>query len=316
MELFVNELSLHGQFNPVSDFTKALKSLMGCKKVAERYRYPFYCNRSITEYSVGPDISFRQAVINVGNKDLTRLVMRWVDKHGPFLPDEQQHNPSEYFEWNKELVTDRSLGEAAFRTIDGSLAAVISFTPSNFLEHPLNVIWRQSETEGTPCEVPNFWDVAELETHIAQFQPPPASWTEMLEQAQARFVHLAFLDNLHNGLAGEPFNYTVANSIMERLRVLNRIKDSFDDEGTLTAEGNQLKHDFFQGQRAWFSDESDTNKQHFKNEMTFTKPDGQPIFCPYHGKISYRYFRIHHSWPIRHDEPLYIAYIGPKITKS
>lgn len=28
------------------------------------------------------------------------------------------------------------------------------------------------------------------------------------------------------------------------------------------------------------------------------------------------FYWIHHSWPIRPDQPLYIAYIGPKITKN
>lgn len=50
--------------------------------------------------------------------------------------------------------------------------------------------------------------------------------------------------------------------------------------------------------------------------MTFKDEHGNPLECFWHGKISTSYYRIHFSYPITHDEPLYIAYIGPKLTKQ
>lgn len=316
MELFVNELSLHGQFHSTGDFRKALKCMLDCKNIAERHRHPFYCIRTIHQRPVDPRTSFQQAVMNIGNININRLVMRWIDKHGPFLPDEQKHDSGEYFEWASQVVTDCSLGEAAFRSTHGNHTAIVSFHPSDFLEHSLHIIWRHSDTTVTLCSIPNFWDVAELERYLTQLQPPPESWSAMLEYVQTECCHLTFLDDLHDSLTSEPFNQTIANTVMERLRVLNQLKTCFNDEGKLTPEGHKILHNYFQGERAWFSDESDSNKQKFKQELTFKKADGEEIFCPYHGKMSHRYFRIHHSWPIRHEEPLYIAYIGPKITKN
>jgi hypothetical protein len=52
--------------------------------------------------------------------------------------------------------------------------------------------------------------------------------------------------------------------------------------------------------------------------MTFPHPErvGETLFCPWHGKVQTPQIRIHFSGTtIRHDQPLYVVYIGPKIAK-
>ena len=39
------------------------------------------------------------------------------------------------------------------------------------------------------------------------------------------------------------------------------------------------------------------------------------LFCPWHGKVQTPQLRVHFSYPIRANEPLYIVYVGPKLTK-
>ena len=40
------------------------------------------------------------------------------------------------------------------------------------------------------------------------------------------------------------------------------------------------------------------------------------LFCPWHGKVSTRTLRIHFSpGQIRASDPLYVVYVGPKLTK-
>lgn len=95
------------------------------------------------------------------------------------------------------------------------------------------------------------------------------------------------------------------------------MKDCFDDRGKRTPEGHTLYQKHFTGDKAWFSDSSDTEKARFKNELIFKHPanPNEVLFCPWHGKVKTPQLRIHFSWPIREDQPLYIVYVGPKITK-
>jgi hypothetical protein len=58
MDLFVNELSLHGQFSSFAPFVAALKEVLGCRSVAERYRHPFFCLRAIAECEALPGATF------------------------------------------------------------------------------------------------------------------------------------------------------------------------------------------------------------------------------------------------------------------
>ncbi|MEI7996656.1 MAG: hypothetical protein WCH01_17300 [Methylococcaceae bacterium] len=85
-----------------------------------------------------------------------------------------------------------------------------------------------------------------------------------------------------------------------------------------TDEGNRLYQEHFTGDKAWFSTSSDDEKIEFKNELTFNHPNNkdEKLFCPWHGKIKTPQIRIHFSYPIRADKPLYVPYIGLKITKK
>jgi hypothetical protein len=71
------------------------------------------------------------------------------------------------------------------------------------------------------------------------------------------------------------------------------------------------------GDNAWFSDSSEAEKNEFEESLTFPHPvePGQTLFCTWHGKVKTQQIRIHFSWPVRWDTPLYILYVGPKITR-
>lgn len=312
MELFANELSLHGQFVHVSDFYATLKQVWNCKEIANRYDIPVFCLRTIAERLVTDTLTFRQAV--APNKNIARAVMTWIDKNGPFWDETQQHDPDEYFDYHGEVVTEHSLGEVAFRHYHDGSSATLSFHPSQFTMNPLVVTWRHSDTQQEVIQVPNFWDCELLEAYVKTMRPEPTSWAELLEHVQKDFTNLVFLDSLMDGLNAEPFNKTIATQITHRLSILNTLKSCYDEQGKRTQEGHDILQQYFHGKKALFTDESESNKQKFRQELTFKTPDGTAIFCPEHGKISYRTFRIHYS-AIRHDEPLYIAYIGYKITR-
>lgn len=316
MDLFVNERSLHGQFRSSDQFVDALKEIIGCRGIAERYRSPFYCLRIIAQHEALPGVSFKDAVRQTSNRTLISIVMSWLDKHGPFWEDVRRHGSDEWFEHEGEIVTDSSLGEAAFRLADSQSATAISFRESRYCKSPLQIMWQRLNNTSTDLELQNVWAQADLEAYLHAHARSPQSWAELIEQAQIRYQGLTFISDILNPLAGEPFNSTIAEGVLRLLGILNRLKNCYDAETALTAEGHQIMKDFFQGDRALFTDESETNKRTFARQLTFRLPSGEEIFCPYHGKISFRYYRVHHSWPVRPDQPLYIAYIGPKITKS
>ena len=108
-----------------------------------------------------------------------------------------------------------------------------------------------------------------------------------------------------------------AHRLTSLLDTLNQLKQSFDDKGTLTAEGLRLYQDRFTGSRAWFSDSSASEKSEFQTGLTFRHPEinDEYLFCPWHGKVSASTLRVHFSWPVSSSEPLYVVYMGPKITK-
>jgi hypothetical protein len=316
MDLFVNELSLHGQFNTSSTFVRSLKEMLSCRRVAERYRRPFWCPRALATREALPGLTLREAVQQTRDANIIRLVMAWLDRHGPFWDDTRSHNPDDYFEHAGEVVTDCGLGEAAFRLGRAQAAASVGFAESSFCHSPLPIIWRRSDTSSDALDLLNFWQPETLEAYLRDLEAAPQSWAELIAQAQVRFQQLTLIDSILDGLHGEPFSPTIAERVLVLLGILDRLKICFDADARFSVEGHQLLQQYFHGDRALFTDESETNKRTFARQLTFRLSSGATLFCPYHGKISFRYYRVHHSWPIRPDEPLYIVYIGPKITRG
>ena len=93
-----------------------------------------------------------------------------------------------------------------------------------------------------------------------------------------------------------------AEHLLSRLDILHRLRNCFDQHGKRTQEGHKIYTDYFTGARAWFSDFADTEKEEFKEALTFSHPETprEFLFCTWHGKVNYRPpLRIHFSWPIQ-----------------
>jgi hypothetical protein len=102
------------------------------------------------------------------------------------------------------------------------------------------------------------------------------------------------------------------------LTILEQIALETLPDSSLTPAGMELLRKFFQGANPPFTDESVPNKRDFAKDLSFPDPaNGQQIlFCPWHGKISSGFFRIHFEWPRpRGQRQIKVVYIGPKITK-
>lgn len=317
MKFYLNELSLHNQYSSKYDFLPSLKEILKCKQAINKSGYPFYCSKIVLQQKVFQNNTFMQAVLTGDDKNIKRLVMIWISKDGPFWDDSRfrLHAPDDYLECNGQIVTDLALGEAAFQNFNNQDSCSISYSPSNYQVTPIIVTWHKENAQES-VEVLNLWEFKTVEDLLPQLKPVLSSWDDFTKKVKTEYTNLYFLDSFEERLQGLSFNLTIAERALELLNILNTLKTCFDDEGRRTSEGHEVIEKYFQGERALFSDESNTNKNDFKKEMTFPAPGGTEIFCSHHGKILHRIFRLHFSWPVRKDEPLYIAYLGPKITKK
>lgn len=146
MELFFNECSLHGQFGAIEEFETALENLMEMRQTAIRFNRELYCNRNGINSKVTQGLTIHQ-VINSIEKNKARAFMGWLSRTGPYWEDTRGHSEGEYFECQGEIVTDAAIGECAFCTFSNRQAQLVSITPSNWVNSPLNVSWDSSASQ-------------------------------------------------------------------------------------------------------------------------------------------------------------------------
>ena len=182
---------------------------------------------------------------------------------------------------------------------------------------PIDVLWVRDESGNVGVSVPNHWEIASVRGPWQPTRHVPTLWETLDERVRHEFMRLTFLQNAFEPLEGHPFVPSAAERVRVLLHTLNEFKGCFDRDGRRNAEGHRLYENHFKGDKHWFSDSSRAEKDDFRKEMTFPNPDqpGQTLFCPWHGKVKIQQIRIHFSWPVRSDTPLYIAYVGPKITR-
>ncbi|QPJ61719.1 MAG: hypothetical protein G3M70_07390 [Candidatus Nitronauta litoralis] len=316
MELLVNDLSIQGQFQEVTEFKQAIKRVMKMRDVARRYGHPIYCHRNIPYVDVTKTQNMKQ-VIQFFSHEEKRALTQWLTKNGPFWEDDRNHSPDDYFEYKEEIVTDTALGEAAYSSFQGIEKRLVSLKPSSWEISPLNVSWNHDSGAVFKIDIFNHWEIEELENILKSLQPPIESWTELGEVAKDRFQNLTFSESCFEYLKGEPYAPGASRQIQVLLNTLNCFVECFDSNGKRTPEGQQIYQDHFTGQKAWFTDSSDSEKNEFKSKLTFSHPEinGQNLFCPMHGKEKSRQLRIHYSWTGRAYDPLFVVYVGPKLTK-
>ena len=315
VELIFNELSIQGQFYDSVSFRNAIDNVMSIRQMARRYDRELQCHRNVSNRPVKGTQILPQCIGSL-DKDSQRVLMQWLTRHGPFWEDFQQHAADDWLEYEGCIVTDTAVGEAAYCVAHGVERALVSIDPSSWLTSPLPVDWRYNSSVKR-INVSNYWSVNELEKFLANAPSSLLSWEDLATTARNRYPELIFAPDCFEPLKGHPFNKGSADRMLLRIGVLNSMKNSFDQQGKRTSEGHTLYQKYFTGEKAWFSDSSDREKDRFAKELTFPHPadPDKTIFATWHGKVKTPQLRIHFSWPIRADKPLYIVYAGPKITK-
>lgn len=313
MDLLLNDLSIHRQFQSIAEFQEAIQRIVEMRESAHRLGRRLYCHRNTVNRPIDASTTVF-AALQTFTKDEKRSLLAWLTKHGPFWEDALEHSPDLVLEAGREIVTETAVGEAAYCAALGIDRRLVSFTPSQWESSPVTVTMSDNGSTGIP--VANYWTQPDLETALQAAEPPISTWPQLEAVCRARFQMLRFSAECFRHLEGQPFVPGAANRIVSRLEILDRLMGAVDDSGHHTPEANWLLREHFNGERAWFSDSSITEKRDFRRELTFNHParPGETMFCPWHGKVSNPPFRIHFSWPVPAGEPLYIVYVGRKIT--
>jgi len=318
MHIFVNELSVHEQFADFREFRAALSKMMKIRNVARRFGCEVQCQTTLLyDRKPMPNLSLREAVGRLSDQNEKRSIMSWLSKAGPFWDGQGCHDPDEYLECGNDVVTDTSVGEAAFRLMHDMSTGLVSFFPSAWDFTPVEVIWRR-EAEGGSVRVArleNWWCSKDLDEAL-QKMPPLNTWDNFRKAAVNRFGQLKFSKGCFASLAGKTFSQAAAKRFWERLDILNRLSGARGEDGMRTKEGHQIYQMHFTGDNAWFCDSSDTEKRKFREALTFPHPsDGVATLFPWHGRVAHNNMRLHFSWPPKAGEPMYVVYVGPKLTK-
>ena len=318
MEFFANEMSIHQQFNDLPTFQDAVGRLMAMRSVARRFGLDVYSHRALLDVEPVPGVWMQQAVQGLASNE-RRALMSWLTHQGPFWDDIRRHDADDWLECRGEIVTDSAVGEAAYRTMHGVECALISATPSDWDYSPVEVTLSR-ETEGLDdrnATLDNWRGGAALKEWLLNASPSIRSWADLGELSRTRFTRLTFADRCFEPLAGVPFARSAADRMVFLLSALDSFAREFDASGSRTPEGSRIYREYFSGEEALFSDSSVTEKRNFRARLTFPRPErpGESMFCTWHGKVSHMTLRLHFSWPVRADEPVYVVYAGPKLTK-
>lgn len=324
MELMLNELSIHGQFHDSTTLRDALSRIMAMKKLADDSKRVLYCRKGTLYTRLA---RAGTPLIEVLSRDLSRdqirVIRRWLDTSGPFWEEEDappNHDSGDMFECNDDDITGYGLAEAAYRNSTRSDLRMVSVSVSPSEEWnytPLTVNWLKQDGTDEEISVCNYWEPSTLKEALEQSAPPPESWSDLEDVARQRFVNLNFTQDSFRHLKGRSLSpKSLPDKILRCLKVLDDIRSA----GLGSKVGRELYDEYFQGDNAWFSNSSDSEKNNrkFREDMTFHIADtNDRHFCPWHGKVKTRHgpLRIHFTWPVPPGGQLYVVYMGDKLTR-
>ncbi|MET0398207.1 MAG: hypothetical protein ABW277_15505 [Longimicrobiaceae bacterium] len=322
MRWYINDHSLQGQFPDAPAFEAILRALLASRKRSQGLRSQLRTTRTFSAQLVTFDLTVRTAMQQSRDRDLKIEVLSWLNKTGPFIDDDRLLEAEDYFEYAGVDVTEGGLGEAARRVKAGETASTFSFEGGkvDFRISPLRVDHGLADDRLGIIDVANTWTVEDLTAAALSAAAPILSWRELVLSARERFPQLLIPDSvyLNSKLSREPFDAVIRDRALVLLSYLDGYMAGRLSNGEEGPRAREIVEKFFSGDRALFTGESTTNERAFKDDLTFPDPGkGKPIFAPWHGKISHRFFRMHFEWPVPAGaQKLKILYLGPKITKG
>lgn len=323
MNAYVNELSLHGQFESPTAFLDALRHLLRMHRHCARFNTSMFCSRVMfAQRPVVAGSTARAVIYAHASREIRSLFLAWLDRSGPFWDDAPLHDQQAWFVvrngGREEIATQTGLAECLAYCLAGGRGVTVSVAPSDYAYTPVSV-----ETEprggGGPirCPLDNFWELGHFAAVLVAEQPLE-SWADLERSARARFGRLCIAGAAFQSLENQPYSRAVAEDIVMLLDVLDRLSGCVGDDGRLDASGTELHKTYFTGHRPRFTDSSDDEKATFRQALTFVNPHtGVHEMFSWHGKVRMdRQYRIHFEWPKRDpSRPLPVVFIGQKLTR-
>lgn len=317
MRAYVNELALAEACATASPQHKPLLELLKARHHHKALVRALFCARAMPQVEVRDGLSLRDLGHQLPKESRNSLFI-WTDRQGPFIDDDRQAADPDTFWFGDDEVTNGGLGEAARRRLSNQPAVVLSpvyESTSRFAEDALAIIQGLLPDEAIErVQVQNYLHADQLAEDIAAAEPEPTNWPDSLTLARRRFDRLWIGTHCDSSLSRHTFRPSQSRRMFELFRVLQEVMQAMDAGGDLSGKGKRLIQKHFVGQRAWFTDESDTRKQ---SPANFTFPDpagGANLICFWHGKISHQGFRMYFEWPpAMPTERLRVVYIGPHL---
>jgi len=313
MVLF-NDASLHGQFPAFPPFQDSLRSLWQIRELLRANGHPLRVSRSFRTRNITSSQTLNDFLGSI-SRDLKNRLLVWLDREGPFWEEERKHDGGEYFESCGHVVTDTGLAEAAHIQIeDNSQVSVVSLSPSDFLLNPLSVSWLGRKDDDLMIEVRNCWNEELARLLAADTEVASQTWDELFAWSERMCPNLRFSPDIRKHVELQ-FIPNVANRTKVLLAALNQIVQALNNSDKESF--SRLKREWMEGGEARFSPSSPSELNEFGTDLEFLDPRTQSkVLCSWHGKIQTPQYRIHFEWPMPEGaEQLFVAYIGPKITK-
>jgi hypothetical protein len=308
MPVFIfNDRSLNQYYNDFDLFKQNMREfLQFYKLVSVKHSHKIYIFRNeFFSISVCND-SFRNVINNTRyfSSEQKRQFLVILDKGQPYLPDESAIPREMAFSYNNEAIPNTGLAESAYLRYMDESAPLYSISNSEFQSNILKVRMFQNSSLLKEQDVVNYFSIAELEQWAKDLQQPLISWKDVFDYIAMHFNWLELTEDVKKSLKKETFDAIICGGIIQRLDIINRMPGTQSED-----EYQELDNKYWHGDRALFSDESESRKNDLKDKLTFLV-NGKKTLCSYHGKISHKAFRIYMSSKPKLREKVYIVYIG------
>jgi hypothetical protein len=295
-------------YNDHESFKTLLREITSFYKVAKKYEHIIYIHTKTIADTQICNIPFRNAIndTKVISSEIRSLIMTIVDRSTPVLPTDSAIPDGFEFIFNKEKIPNTGLAECAFRQIMEETISAYSLPSQKFNFEILNISVSQNNNGISDEIIKNFFTLEAFKKEV-EIEKPVNSWDNLIEYIDNNYEYIIMTDDAKKNIKSETFEVRLANALIIRLNILSDMITAKSSEIFL-----ELHRNHCEGERAWFSDESDTRKRDLKDKLTFNI-SAQSILCSYHAKVQLRDFRIHFSSRPKMGEKVYIAYIGGKI---
>jgi hypothetical protein len=252
MDILLNDLSFHGQFQSIPEFEVALDKVMAMRGVARKYGRVVKVHRRLDSAITASGLTFQQVVGRI-SRERKAALLAWLTREGPFWQDSIRHTGDDYLDCDGEIVTNTAIAECACGIASGLDTCLVSLDPSAWTRTPLRISHEWTDFPEPHIEVRNFWSAPPFETHLQAARKVMRSWADLEEASRAFCGGLRFTTDCFKPLFKHPFGAGPAGEIFRRLEVMNSLVNATVD-GERTEEGDRIYQAYFVGEKAWFSD--------------------------------------------------------------